>query len=250
MALQEEMELQGNWLFKHRSYLPLIFLAVGMVLYLQSELYPASILEQAPYEFYYDMFALLIGLTGVYIRVITVGYAQQNTSGRNTKQGQVADTVNTTGMYSIVRHPLYVGNFLMWAAVALLTGNFWFIIAFILLYWVYYERIMFAEEQYLRKKFGEEYLSWSDKVPAFIPAFHLYTKSNLSFNWKKVLKSEKNGLFALFLIFCVFNVSGELIKGRTDYNYLFIVMCVLTGIFYIIIKYIKKRTTLLNESYG
>ena len=34
----------------------------------------------------------------------------KNTSGRNTHD-QVADSLNTSGIYSIVRHPLYVGNF-------------------------------------------------------------------------------------------------------------------------------------------
>ncbi|WP_317038972.1 hypothetical protein ACF3NR_05840 [Vaginella massiliensis] len=52
-------------------------------------------------------------------------------------------------MYSMVRQPLYLSNFLMWIAPAMLTGNFWFIVAFCLFYWVYYERFMYAEEQFL-----------------------------------------------------------------------------------------------------
>ena len=51
------------------------------------------------------------------------GFAARNTSGRNTGQGQVADKLNTTGAYSLTRNPLYLGNALMWAAVAMLTGS-------------------------------------------------------------------------------------------------------------------------------
>ncbi|MBD3725407.1 MAG: DUF1295 domain-containing protein [Flavobacteriaceae bacterium] len=248
MALQEEFELQGNWLFKYRSFLPLIILIIGTALYLRTEIYPETfILEETPYEIYYEMFALIISLIGLFIRVYTVGHTPKNTSGRNTKQGQVADTLNTTGMYSIVRHPLYVGNYLMWLGPAMLTGHFWFIIAFTLFYWVYYERIMFAEEQFLRTKFGKQYLEWSKNIPAFVPNFKNFKKSNLPFSWKKVLKKEKNGLFALFLIFCVFDFSGEIIENTTDYNYFLIGMCVLTGLSYIVLKYLKKRTELLNE---
>lgn len=40
MALQEELEKQGNWLFKYRSFLPLVILLIGTILYLRTELYP------------------------------------------------------------------------------------------------------------------------------------------------------------------------------------------------------------------
>ena len=171
MALQEEFELQGNWLFKYRSFLPLIILIIGTALYLRTEIYPETfILEETPYEIYYEMFALIVSLFGLFIRIYTVGHTPKNTSGRNTKQGQVAETLNTSGMYSIVRHPLYVGNYLMWLGPAMLTGHFWFIISFTLFYWVYYERIMYAEEQFLRNKFGKQYLEWSKNVKNLI--FH------------------------------------------------------------------------------
>jgi len=248
MALQEEFEKQGNWLFKYRSFLPLIVLVIGMSLYLRTEIYPETfILEETPYEIYYEMFALLISLIGLFIRIYTVGHTPKNTSGRNTNQGQVADTLNTTGIYSIVRHPLYVGNFLMWFGPAMLTGHFWFVIAFVLFYWVYYERIMYAEEQFLRRKFSVQFLKWAENVPAFMPKFKNFKKPNLPFSWKKVLKKEKNGFFALFLIFFVFDLSGEIIENENDYNYLLLAMSVLTGFSYIILKFLKKKTNILNE---
>lgn len=45
-----------------------------------------------------------------------------------------------------------------------------FTVIFILVYWLYYERIMFAEEQFLRRKFGEKYDEYSSKV---YPLFRL-----------------------------------------------------------------------------
>jgi protein-S-isoprenylcysteine O-methyltransferase Ste14 len=106
---------------------------------------------------------------------------------------------------------------------------------------------MFAEEQFLRKKFGEKYINWSKRTPAFIPNFKNYTKSNLPFSWKKVMKKEKNGFFALFLVFAVFNISGEIIEKDTDYNYFVIIVCILTMIMYIVLKCLKKYTNMLNE---
>ena len=247
MALQEEFEKQGQWLFKYRSFLPLIVLFIGSILYIRTELYPETFfLEETVYESYYEFGCLIVGLLGLLIRIFTVGYSAKNTSGRNVK-GQVADTLNTTGIYSLVRHPLYLGNFFMWLGPAMLTGNFWFLLAFCMFYWIYYERIMFAEEQYLRNKFGASYLEWAKKVPAFIPCFKNYTNPEHSFSWKKIIKKEKNGLFALFLIFSAFNIIGELIEHENHYNYFLLIVCFVTGISYIVVKYIRKNTALLNE---
>ncbi len=55
---------------------------------------------------------MVISFFGLALRVIVVGHAPYGTSGRNTRE-QVADTLNTTGMYSIVRHPLYLANYLI-----------------------------------------------------------------------------------------------------------------------------------------
>jgi len=248
MALQEELEEQGKWLFKYRGTIPLIILVIGIVMYVRTELHPETFfLEETPYEIYYEMFCLFLSLVGLGIRVYTVGHTPKNTSGRNTQE-QIADTLNTSGIYSVVRHPLYLGNFFMWLGPTMMTGNLWFIIAFCFFYWIYYERIMFAEEQFLRSKFGNVYLDWAKNVPAFIPNLKNFKPTNLPFSYKKVLKKEKNGLVAVFLIFCAFDVLGELIEGETHYNYFLFAGCILTLVMYIVLTYLKKRTDVLNES--
>ncbi len=248
MALQEELEKQGIWLFRYRGTLPLIILVLGTVLYLRTEIYPETfILEGTPYEIYFETFCLFLSLTGLAIRIYTVGHTPKNTSGRNVKT-QVAEKLNTTGIYSITRHPLYLGNFFMWLGPAMMTGNIWFVIAFGFFYWIYYERIMFAEEQFLRMKFGKQYTDWAKKVPAFIPNFSNFTKSDLSFSLKKVLKKEKNGLAAVFLIFCAFNVSGELIGGTANFNYFVMISFILSVLMYGVLTYLKKKTDILNEA--
>lgn len=248
MALRRELKKQGNWLFKYRSYVPLAVLILGSILIIYAEFKPgSSIFKEAPYENIYEMFCILVSLLGLFIRIITVGHTPVNTSGRNASK-QIADTLNTTGMYSTVRHPLYLGNFFMWLGPALLTGNLWFIIAFCLFYWVYYERIMYAEEQFLKKHFGKVYTDWAKNVPAFIPNFKNYTKPNLPFSWKKIIKKEKNGVAAIFLIFTFFDIAGELINRRTNFNYYLIGICILTSLFYLVLKYLKWNTNLLNES--
>ena len=247
MALQEELEEQGIWLFRYRSVLPIIILVVGTLLFLQTEIYPDTFfLKKTPYEIYYEMLCLVFSLLGLFIRICVIGFVPKNTSGRTVKK-QVADSLNTTGMYSLVRHPLYVGNFFMWLGPAMLTGNFWFIVAFTLFYWVYYERIMFAEEQFLRSKFGEAYTNWAKNIPAFVPNFKNYIKPNLSFSWKKVVRKEINGLLALFVIFFFFDALGVLTKNEDSYNSFLLYSLIATTIAFVVIKIVKKQTGLLRQ---
>ena len=84
--------------------------------------------------------------------------------------------------------------------------NAWFVIVVSLMYWLYYERIMFAEERFLERKFGQDYLDWSLKAPAFIPAFGKYKKSETAFSLKTVLRREYSGVLATVIGFVFVDV--------------------------------------------
>jgi protein-S-isoprenylcysteine O-methyltransferase Ste14 len=200
MALVHEFEKTGNWLFKRRSWLPVVLVVSGLVLmyYVNRQ----SILF-SPEE---EMIFLGISLFGQAIRIITVGHAPRSTSGRNTTDGQVADEINVTGIYSLLRHPLYLGNYFMWLGPSLFLRSAWFSVTFSLIYWLYYERIMFAEEQFLRKKFGDVYDKWSEKVKAFIPDFSGYIPAGLPFSLRSVLRREYNSFVNIFVIFTLLDL--------------------------------------------
>ena len=134
MILTEKMQLQGAWLFKYRSILPLILFVLGIILFVENEMNPENwILKDELHKNLYEMLCLLISILGLFIRIYTVGYSRPNTSGRNTNE-QVAEVLNTTGIYSMLRNPLYLGNFFMWLGIAMLSGNSWFVISFNLFY--------------------------------------------------------------------------------------------------------------------
>ncbi|MEI3423360.1 MAG: hypothetical protein V8R91_21195 [Butyricimonas faecihominis] len=95
MALQEELELQGNWLFRYRSILPITILSIGVLVYISRSMlrehFSINRILLAPLE----NLCLFISLAGIFIRVYTVGHTPAGTSGRNT-QNQVADSLNQT----------------------------------------------------------------------------------------------------------------------------------------------------------
>ena len=241
MALQEEFELQGKFLFRYRGVIPIVVLILGLVAHIVHVINTVKS-DSVISDFYY-YFCLFVSLLGLGIRIYTVGYTPGNSSGRNTKE-QRAETLNSTGIYSIVRHPLYVGNFFMWSGLALLSQNIWFLLAFIFMYWVYYERIMFAEEQFLRKKFGMAYLAWAEKTPAFIPRFAGFKKPVTAFKIWKVIKQEKTGFALVFLLYFLFyqiNLFIQMEKILIHFNFWFYAMAV-SLIAYILIKISEKKT--------
>ena len=145
MALKEELIEQGNKLFKYRSNLPVPFAVLGLIIYLHN----IHFLDKEINSISFEIGCLSIGLLGQLIRGITIGYTPKGTSGRNTRR-QVADELNTKGMYSLMRNPLYLGNFFMWFAIVLFINIYWFSILYIMCFWIYYERIILAEENFLR----------------------------------------------------------------------------------------------------
>jgi protein-S-isoprenylcysteine O-methyltransferase Ste14 len=243
MALVHEFEKSGNWLFKRRSWLPVVLIIAGfIVLYLTNR--QAILFNQTS-----ELIFLGISLFGEAIRICTVGYAPRNTSGRNTVAGQIADELNTTGIYSLVRHPLYVGNFFMWLGPVLFVRTIVFVIIFILVYCLYYERIMFAEEQFLRSRFGEAYDKWSEKVKAVIPKFRGFIKPALPFSFKSVLKREYNSFVNIFIVFVALDlIRNYFVSDRIYLTPMWLYIGVPAGIIWVAARLIHKKTSWLEDS--
>ena len=241
MALVHEFENSGNWLFKRRSWLPVFMIVAGIfAMYMGNR---QAILFDMRDEFIF----LGVSLLGQLIRILTVGFTPKNTSGRNTVNGQIADELNVTGIYSILRHPLYLGNFFMWLGPVLFLRSVEATLVFILLYWLYYERIMFAEEQFLRRKFGEIYDKWSETVASFIPYSIKYIPSNLPFSVRNVLKREYNSFINIFVVFTIMDVfRNYFLSERIYLTPMWLYLLASAFVIWISVRTIHKRTRLLE----
>jgi len=243
MALIHSLEKQGNTLFKYRSYIPLVLLipAIPIIYYT-----PARTLDP-DIRCWVNYIALIFSLLGIIIRAIAIATTPKGTSGRNTEK-QVAESLNSSGIYSIVRHPLYLGNFFMWMGIVLFTYNFWFFVVVGLAFWLYYERIMFAEERFLERKFGDAYLTWSLQAPAFIPAFRLWKKPETPFSWISILRREYSGWLATAICFAFIEVLRNYFDIRTlvisDYT---LIILVAVAVIALVLRSLKHYTRLLHE---
>lgn len=240
MALREEFERSGAWLFRWRSYVPLALLRL-----VAASLVRSGDLDRVPGDLLWEIGCLGVSMLGLAVRVATVGYAPRGTSGRNT-HSQVADVLNTTGMYSIVRHPLYLGNGLMWLGLALYPRLWWLVLIVGLSFWIYYERIMFAEEEFLRRRFGEDFLQWANVTPAFVPRLRSWRSPALPFSVRTVLRREYSGLFGVIAAFTFLELSNGLLHGRTGVEPLWQALFAAGLVVYLTLLTLKRKTRLLH----
>lgn len=238
MALREHFETVGSWLFRWRSYLPLFM--IGIFFLAMTEYHYPKL------HHLWETLCLIVSFFGLGIRILTIGHTPKRTSGRNTNH-QVAEVLNTTGIYSVVRHPLYLGNFFMGLGLALFVHQWWLTLIYTLSFWLYYERIMFAEEEFLRHKFGNEYIEWANVTPAFIPRFSQYKKANLPFSARNVLKREYNGFFTVVIVMFSLEIMSDIFeKGKLDFDLGWIVLVAVSFIIWFTLRYLKKYTHVLH----
>ena len=242
MGLREEFEATGNWLFRRRGYLPLLLFPLLLVA-ARGSTYPS---EDHRLDVAWEGVCLLLALTGLALRVATVGFVPRDTSGRNTR-GQLAGSLNTSGFYSVVRHPLYLGNYLMWLGVALFPRSWWAPVIVSLVFWLYYERIMFAEEEFLRRKFGPLYTSWAAITPAFLPRLTLWRRPGARFCLLTVLRREHSSLLALMASLTVLEVASEhAYTGRVVVDPVWGTALAATLVLCLAVRVVKHRTRLLH----
>ena len=244
MALIHSFEKSGNWLFRHRGELPVVlFLLAAPVVYYTPTAWLGSLGRELV-----SYLAIALSALGFVIRAISIGTTPKGTSGRNTKEGQVAESLNTSGIYSMLRHPLYLGNYFMWIGIVLFTMNFEFVAIISLAFWLYYERIMFAEERFLEKKFGQSYLDWSLTTPAFIPSMKNYQKNTIPFSLKSVLRREYSGVLATVLGFMFIDLLRTYFQtGQISWQTTSVYVFFATALLALVLRSLKHYTHLLQE---
>ena len=77
----------------------------------------------------------------------------------------------TTGVYSIVRNPIYSAFYFVFTGCLLIEANLWLLI-FPILFWQYMTVLLkLTEEKWLIDTFGEEYIKYCSRVNRVFPWF-------------------------------------------------------------------------------
>ena len=150
------MSIRKSRIFLLRlSCIPLIFLAVFVRPRWSVGSDTAFVIELCGYLF------LLAGLA---VRMWSILYI----GGRKSQQ------LITAGPYSLCRHPLYIGTFLLAIGAAVCFENVLLLAAIILLFIPLHLIVARLEDHHLELRFPREYCVYAQRVPSFWPRFRNY----------------------------------------------------------------------------
>jgi len=229
----------GQFFFKYRQYLfPIIYLC--LVLFIK----PGLFLGDVQLDRYGCAMGILIVLVGQLFRILVIGFAYIKRGGKGGKV--FAESLVQTGFYAHVRHPIYVGNYLIMIGFILLYGSLWAYLLVLPFFTLVYYSIIKNEERYLRNQFGQEYEDYAANVNRLIPNFRGIKKSleMYHYDWEKVLRKEYG---TIFLILCGL-LAMMIWKDMTIFGYerkhmeiiILSTMFIPLVLFYGITRYLKK----------
>jgi protein-S-isoprenylcysteine O-methyltransferase Ste14 len=236
MTTQNRSEKLGNQFFKYRGQIPVLFFLLAFFL---MHYFPAQNkwLDQSN-----TLIAVSLVILGHLIRALAVGKRAAHTSGRNRDE-QVAEALNSTGIYSMVRHPLYLGNITTYMGWVVFTGIDWLIPAMLIGFLFYYRFIIYAEEQFLTRKFGQDYLDWKSATPLLLPAFWKFKTNPQPFSFKTVLENEYSGIAASMTTAWVLLAFQWYVLGQfQEKSLLILAMALFIAVFTLGLRYLKKKT--------
>lgn len=135
------------------------FFVVAMIIAGAFLSHPSDLLGQSRYDKIIDLTGLLVSFVGLALRVVSRHWKIEHGNGK----------LVTSGPYSVIRHPLYVGSFLAGLGLCLILGNVWFLVVFSAAYIALHSRVARGEEKILIEVWPDEYSAYMKSVPGWIP---------------------------------------------------------------------------------
>lgn len=244
MLTKDHLVASGTTLFRWRSFALTAFFPAMTIAIMQGEWVELTFGDLAGRLT--EAAALALIMLGLGLRIATVGHVPAGTSGRNTR-GQVADTLNTTGPYSVVRNPLYLGNALAYLGAALYTQSLLLPVLLALVLMLYFERIIAAEEAFLITQFGPRYTAWAADTPGFFPKLRLWRRPALPFSWRSVIAREHPTWAGAVVLLYVIQMATSYVEGASlsaQTGWHIALACAVTG--QIVLMQVKRYTALLR----
>ncbi len=219
----------GKFLFKFRSFTPLPLILLTFIFFRPLSASPL-----------WTFAGLAIAFLGEGLRIASVGFAGSGTSGRESFLK--ADSLNTSGLYSLARNPLYWGNLLIFAGLLGVFANPWALALFIVFLFLQYHFIVLAEESYLRERHGAAYLEYCDRVRRWLPRFDRWLAPAARCDWKKVFFKENDSCFNLLMAaLLILAWKEKYFSGMIRQPLFFAGAGLALILFYAWVKFLKKK---------
>lgn len=226
----------GNFLFRYRN--ALFPLAFGLVFLPGPRLFadPPGVL----------LLGAAVALLGQALRAATIGLKYVIRGGR--ERCVYAEDLVTEGLYAHTRNPMYVGNLLILAGIAVASNSWACVIVAVPLFAFFYACIVAAEEDFLRGRFGPAFEAYARDVPRWgIRSSGLIQMiRSTRFSWRRVLVKEYGTPFAWISGLCALG----LIRGAAAESSLaavLVAILVLAGVSWGIARWLKKARIVVAD---
>jgi len=190
---------------KRRSILVngIIMAAAGFVcLVLYKYLHPNN--RNALTDQILDSVGLTLILFGQYIRISARGYKSEALLKN--------DAIITDGPYAFVRHPMYLASFLIGMGAAVMLFKWWMVAVYLAFFLLWYGPQIRTEQQWLLKKYGQQYIDYCKKTPCFFPRM----KTLISFRAKKYIPLRLAWLKREWNTILVWSIVIVVVEGYQD----------------------------------
>ena len=160
-----------------------------------------SAIESIPFE----VFCLLTAIFGIFVRIFAQISKEKN-------------SFSNKGAYSIIRNPLFFGNFFILFAITLMTQSWEIILTNSMITICFYSLIALYEEDIFKEEYKQQYINYANKTNCFIPSLKNYINPDKNFNIKQIIKHESS----TWLLCAVSFVTIEIIRGYFEFNKFFL----------------------------
>ncbi len=227
MIFKNKFIKAGRILCRNRVLLPIIYVGI-IVLYILMN--PPFIFSDS--SLWNDIFSGLVLLLSFRIR-----WAAENRDS-NTLQS----VVDAKGIYSVIRFPYYLSDFLMMLGITIYVGSSSLIFVFVLISIIIIERMLMFEEGISFNKLGDVYVKWYRSTNAIIPIIWNWTGAVYTKNIvRKLILMLKPLLFTLFTLNLIHILKGYRLNFAFEVDYFLIVLFLIALFGYISTLVVGRR---------
>jgi protein-S-isoprenylcysteine O-methyltransferase Ste14 len=108
-----------------------------------------------------------VGLVAAGAVLAVAAERQFRRTGTNVPPWKPALALATTGIYAHLRNPMYVGTGAMVAGLAIGLASDWTLVLLVPAALMLHRGVVLREEDYLERKFGEDYRQYKARVPRY-----------------------------------------------------------------------------------
>jgi len=157
----------------------------------------------------WEICAFSVALFGLGFRFYTVGLTEGG--GRSN----AANCLDTTGPYSLVRHPLACANIVIITGLSMFPHGWVLPVVVMMIAVPYYRRRIRRDDAMLRAQFGADFERWAARVRALLPRRSGYVPPEQPFEWRCLTRREYSLGAVILLVPIVIDVVEDFVETMT-----------------------------------